>query len=139
MGADMLAVVLPVDDTAMHTAVNNATVSELAEFMHGQDEMEPIWDVFVGSDILEVDGQIPMATIEAELRREPRISNEIRTIMHSTISRGRGRSTVELCVAGIDFVVAGGMSWGDEPYDGWHDDRALAALLDVLGAGVPTG
>lgn len=136
--ADMLTVMLPADELAMHTAIDNVTISELAEFMHGEDDLNAIWDVFVGNDILNHDGPVSVAAIEAQLHRNPQIGNEIRTIMHSTIDRGPGRASVELRVAGTDFVVAGGLSWGGEPYDGWQEDCSLAALLTIIGAGVPT-
>ncbi|WP_347956237.1 hypothetical protein [Gordonia aichiensis] len=41
-------------------------------------------------------------------------------------------------IGGFEVLLAGGMSWGDEPFEGFNSLQALSDLLDFTGHGIST-
>jgi hypothetical protein len=141
MGADLHIVVLPADDDTMHAAVDQASTTSLAEFVHNEwDEPdEAIWDAasrggFPTAGVEYIDAE----HVERALRRNPGAIDSIRTYLHAAITDGPGRCGVITRVAGVEVMLAGGMSSGDGPYDGFTAHCVLERFLDHVGAGVPS-
>lgn len=141
MTADLLVVVLPADSDLMREAINTASVADLSGLLQHYDDTDDVWaplrSVAGASSVYELPHESWQATIAGLLSRHPAAADGVRRYLLDAVDDHPGCAGVQLRVRGIDFVVAGGTSFGDDAYEGFAGHRVLSVFLSIVGKGVP--
>ena len=139
MGADLISMTIVVDERRSEHCTIDAIKQHLADggnvrrildgsaYLREQVEEATMWDEISEPDTQEVEAARAILVEGAESLIEG-----FRT--HNAIPMGHG----------LLLIVSGGMSWGDEPYEGFTSesvfveaslgDRALNGLVGIVGA-----
>lgn len=139
MSNSLNAALLPTSQAAMHSAVDAATLEQIAEFM--RYELYEIGAIVDAADAAGLPDNFDISDIDAvlkELAARPAVVTAVRAFLHDTIDDDTFDGPV-FTVAGVSFMVLGGTSFaGDEPYDGFYRHMTVARFLNVVGSDVPS-
>ncbi|WP_042376538.1 hypothetical protein [Gordonia alkanivorans] len=138
MATEMMIVTLPTDDNAMHAAIDEASIADLAPWLFEELEYEEsIADVASAGGFPVAEDYLDVEHLERVLRKHPRAVEALRRYLHEAIDDGPGRAGCQTRIGGVDVIIAGGITWGGEPYEGFSAHCVLERFLDRVGAGVP--
>ncbi len=147
MGADLLLATIPLDASkapdwdAAQAAIDALTVEAYERDLHpdGVVSDERIgWDELLGGEYYDdlSDPEQREALAEQLEGVRGRLATDLKELRDVLAPCGYLRDLVTIHVRGVKLVVAGGMSWGDEPCEGFGQINRLWAsgALEACGA-----
>lgn len=125
----------------MRNVVNSATIEQFAALLQHYDESDEVWlplAPILSESVYTANPIDRWTTVIANaLTKHPAVVAAVRQYLLAAIDDDPVCAGVELRVGGVDFVVAGGTSYGDEPYEGYTAHKVLELFLLLIGEGVP--